>query len=284
MEILNLEKTSNFEDKIYTIWGKIQDNHPLIHCITNYITVNDCANILLAIGASPTMAHHELEVEDVSKDSDGVVLNMGAMESFQAMITAGITARKNNIPVILDPVGAAGAKYRREKTIELIQTVKPTCIRGNYSEIKALALNTKTACGVDAANEKANCIQQTIRSTSNIEEYKMNLICDFAQKTNSIIVSSGETDYISDGKICIKNTTGSKMMSRITGAGCMSSALLGAFLSVDQDIYSAALCCYIMGKCGEIAEKITTQNQKGTMTFRNELIDAISLFDGRVTK
>lgn len=246
--------------KIQEIRGEIQQRNPLIHCITNVVTVNDCANVLLAVGASPTMAHHPLEVEEIASHCDALVLNMGAMESYDAMLLAGKAAKKAGIPIVLDPVGASGATYRREQTMELMRQVSPDCIRGNLSEIRALATGVATSMGVDAApNEKVDLEQLHFLS----------------EKTGAIIIASGKTDYLVKGKQQIAVEGGSLLMSKITGTGCMSSALLGAFLAVSPGMDSAAACVKMVSLCAGWAEKQTLTRDGGTMMFHDLLIDAI---------
>ena len=121
----------------------------MVQCITNIVTVNDCANALLAIGASPTMAHHPDEMEDFSRFCDALVCNMGATENLEAMMAAGLYAADLGHPVVIDPVGCAGSGFRREECLALIDAVKPACIRGNAAEIRALVKNCNTGRGVD---------------------------------------------------------------------------------------------------------------------------------------
>lgn len=137
------------------IFSKIAEKKPIIHCITNIVTVNDCANVLLAIGASPVMAHHEMEVKEITSGSDALVCNMGAIENFEAMLIAGRKADSLGHPVVIDPVGVASSSYRRSLCLKLIEECHPTCIRGNVSEIKALALDETISKGVDAKMGKA---------------------------------------------------------------------------------------------------------------------------------
>lgn len=255
-------------NEIICLLKEIKQKRPLVHCITNIVTVNDCANILLAAGASPTMAHHPEEVAEMAANACALVLNMGATESFDAMRIAGAAAGTAGIPIILDPVGAAGTSFRRNQTLAFIQELHPTCIRGNFSEIRALATNQTIHMGVDALSD-----------TSCTQKEAITLVTEFARQTGAIVIASGETDFISDGSISHALTNGSSMMSKITGSGCMSSALLGAFLGTESSIASAAASCLVMGICGEIAEAKTLQEHGGTMSFRNHLIDAMFLLE-----
>lgn len=258
--------TSEF---VWDLWQRIQKKCPLVHCITNIVTVNDCANILLAAGASPTMAHHPAEVEEVTEQCHSLVCNMGATENIDAMIAAGSKAKEAGHPIIVDPVGAAGSAFRRTMTLELIERVSPDCIRGNYSEIKALAQRRNTAPGVDVS-------EKDIGTKQVIEEMILQA-GKLAKITESIVIASGEKDIICDsGKgFVVKN--GSSWMAKVTGTGCMSSALLGAFLAEEHSLEAAVAGCIVMGICGEIAEKETKRRGAGKGTYHIQLLDAVSL-------
>lgn len=256
------------EQEIWDLWCGIQEKRPLVHCITNIVTVNDCANIVLAAGGSPTMAHHPLEVAEVAAGCDSLVCNMGAMESLEAMRVAGKAAKAASHPIILDPVGASGASYRREQTLELIRQLKPAVIRGNLPEIRALALKRKTQIGVDAMGTDLADADTLAIAAASVKEY--------AQSAHAIVIASGAIDIISDGEQTCTVSNGSPWMARITGAGCMESALLGAFFGTEESFSSAVAACVVMGRCGELARQKTCELCGGTMTFRMHLIDAVS--------
>ena len=239
----------------------VEKRRPVVQCITNIVTVNDCANALLAIGGSPTMAHHPEEMADFAAVSDALVCNMGATESLDAMMAAGM-ASKNGRPVVIDPVGCASSAFRRGKCLELIKAVQPSCIRGNAAEIKALATDHNTGRGVDDLEAET---PDAARSAM-----------DLASKTGAIVVASGETDYIADGIRLYEVKGGTAWMSRVTGTGCMLSSLLGAFLAVENSALSAAACCAMMNICAEKALTETAGRQGGTGTFHICLMDALS--------
>lgn len=259
-----METKSLHVDKFYI---EIKKQHPVIHCITNTVTVNDCANILLAIGASPVMAHHPLEVAEITEGTSALVCNMGAIADYEAMLAAGHRAKELGHPVIIDPVGVAGSSYRRTMCRSLIQSLRPTCIRGNYSELRALMQNRKTAAGVDAAPEDA--VTTNEQWISDLKAY--------ARTEKMIVIASGETDIITDGITVYLCHNGDPLMAKITGSGCMSSCLLGTFMGIEASLESAASCCAFMGIAGELAASRTHQWEGGTMTFRMKLIDAVSL-------
>ena len=239
----------------------VEKRRPVVQCITNIVTVNDCANALLAIGGSPTMAHHPEEMADFAAVSDALVCNMGATESLDAMMAACM-ASKNGRPVVIDPVGCASSAFRRGKCLELIKAVQPSCIRGNAAEIKALATDHNTGRGVDDLEAET---PDAARSAM-----------DLARKTGAIVVASGETDYIADGIRLYEVKGGTAWMSRVTGTGCMLSSLLGAFLAVENSALSAAACCAMMNTCAEKALAETAGRQGGTGTFHICLMDALS--------
>lgn len=244
----------------------VRRKNPLIHCITNAVTVNDCANILLAAGARPTMAHHPLEAGEVTSGCDALVCNFGATEDYGAMFLAAKEAARLSHPIILDPVGAGGSTFRREKIRELMEQVSVTLIRGNASEMLALFRNEKTVVGVDAREADGE-------DTGGLAEQAK----AFAKEKNCICVISGKRDIITDGKTLIYVNNGSPWMSRITGSGCMSTALLGGFLSVETSVFAGAAVPFIMGIAGERAQEKCEKNHLGTMSFKNFMIDALSL-------
>lgn len=246
---------------IAEIYNRIQRERPIIHCITNAVTVNDCANILLAAGASPTMAHHPMEVEEITAGTKALVCNFGAIAEYEAMEKAGRVAEKLGHAIVIDPVGVSGSGYRREKCQALIEQIHPTCVRGNYSEIRALMEHCSTVTGVDAGDKSLD-----------IEALKM-----YAESYHVIVVASGETDIITDGTTTYFCENGDAKMERITGSGCMSSVMLGAFLGMEPSVQSAAACCAFVGIAGELAAEKTDACGGGTMTFRNFLIDEVSL-------
>ena len=242
--------------------SEIRKERPIVHCITNIVTVNDCANILHGIGALPVMAHHPMEVSEVTRKSNALVCNMGALEDYEAMLLAGESAKNAGHPVVIDPVGVAASEYRRKCCAALIEKVRPDCIRGNVSEINALVHEESEGSGVDAI----------IGELPDFEK-----INSYAAKIKTVIVISGKTDYICDGKNIVRVTGGSDKYKMITGSGCMSSVVMGAFLSVNKDAEAIAEACKMMKYAGAEAERRMKIKDGGTMTFRLELIDYLSM-------
>ena len=270
---------------------EILRRHPVVQCITNIVTVNDCANALLAVGASPTMAHHPEEMEEFAAVCDALVCNMGATESLEAMMAAGKadTAGPSR-PVVIDPVGCATSAFRRRKCLELIDAVHPACIRGNGAEIRALATDHRTARGVDDLflQEKtegpadkngqsgAEISEDQPSSDFSLSEETVRCARQLSRMTGAIVIASGETDYVVCGDQVYSVRGGSAWMTRVTGTGCMLSVLLGAFLSVENSALSAAACCGMMNVCAERAQEHTAAEHGGTGTFRVHLIDELS--------
>jgi len=248
---------------------KVRAREPLVQCITNFVTVNDCANILLAIGATPTMAMDIREVEESVSRVSALVCNMGAIEHTESMILAGKKANALQIPVILDPVGAGGTTLRRETIKRLLQEVQFTSIRGNASEIKAIAGVQSLGRGVDVSKEDVvseNSLQGDILIFESL-----------ARKLQCVIAVSGEIDVITDGVQTMLIRNGCKMMARITGSGCMVTTLIGAFCGANKEsaFKATSLAMGIMGIAGEIADEKRKKNKTGNATFRNDLIDSI---------
>ena len=255
--------------ELFDVLEQVRSKAPLVQCITNFVTVNDCANILLAAGASPTMAQDIREVEEAVTDADGLVCNLGAIDLVDSMILAGKRANELGIPVVLDPVAAGGTALRRESSARLLEEVHFTAIRGNASEIRALAGQMSRGSGVDVCTSDA-------MTEENIEQ-SMAWVRQLAQDLHSVIAVSGKLDIVSDGTKTAVLRNGCATMARITGSGCMLTTLIGAFCAAAQEHPFEATCAAMaaMGICGEIAEEKRLQNKTGNATFRTDLIDAV---------
>lgn len=246
----------------------VRSKSPLIHNITNYVTSNDCANILLACGASPIMADEIEEVEEITSICSGLNINIGTLNkrTIPAMLAAGKKSNELDHSIVLDPVGVGASRLRIDTAKELLEQVDFSLIRGNLSEIKGLAFGKSYTRGVD--------------SIDFINKKNLDTIVDFAKefakKTSAVIVITSAIDIVTDGEkvYCIYN--GDKMMGRITGSGCQLSAMLAAYISANkQNILSAALACVCaMGLCGETA-KLRMGESDGNSSYRNYLIDAV---------
>lgn len=249
--------------------GAVRERTPLVQCITNFVTVNDCANILLAAGGSPTMAHDIREVEEAVTGVQALVLNLGAIGDVEAMLLAGKRANQLGIPVVLDPVAAGVTSLRREACRRLLAELRFTVIRGNASEIRALALGAEGGSGVDVSAGDAVTEENLSRGVE--------LCRRLAESTGAVTALSGQVDILSDGTQTVLIRGGVPTMSRVTGSGCMLTALLGAFCGANPErpLAAAAAAVATMDLAGERAEARRLQNGTGNATFRTDLIDAV---------
>ncbi len=245
-----------------SLWGDIEtirQNAPLVHNITNYVVMNTTANALLALGASPVMAHAREEVEEMVAISSALVINIGTLSApwVQAMGAALTAAARKGMPVILDPVGAGATTYRTDTVEKLMALGAPTIIRGNASEIIALVVQDAKTRGVDttAAADSAVAAAQTLQ-----------------QNYGSTVCISGATDYIigSDKVITISN--GHPLMPRITGLGCTASALCGAFAAINPSGPTAT--AHAMATMG-IAAEMAAETASGPATLQTAFIDSL---------
>lgn len=259
---------------------------PIVHCITNYVTAGDVANMVLAAGGAPIMADGVREMEDIASISQGLVLNLGTLKetAVEAMMTAGKRTAALGHPVVLDPVGAAAAVFRRETALKILGEVPCSVIRGNASEIRALAgailgrEEQVSSRGVDA-DQKAAMNEQNRGAAVSMAQ-------SLSRAVRAVIVMTGETDLVADAKrVCfVKN--GHPMMGRITGSGCMLDGVIAAFLAAEaagtasgaeQMFWQTAYAVAAEGICGELAYEKTRSCGGGTATFRMHFIDAMSL-------
>lgn len=239
----------------------IRKQSPLIHNITNYVVMNNTANALLAIGASPVMAHSVDEVEEMAGIASSLVINIGTLEAawVEAMLIAGKTALTKSTPVVFDPVGAGATTYRSKVCKQLIEECKPSIIRGNASEIIALLDTQAQTKGVDSTNTSDSAL---------------NSAKALALQTNAVAVISGETDYITNGATVETVKNGNPMMAKVTGMGCTATAIVGAFSAVNKNLLEAAAHgMAVMGITGEIAASISRGNGSLQINFLDTLFN-----------
>ena len=253
----------------------VYEKSPIVHCITNYVTVNDVANIILASGASPIMADDIGEVSDITSICNSLVINIGTLNTrtIESMIEAGKTSNKLGHPVILDPVGVGASKLRMETTLKLLQEVEFSVIRGNASEIKAIVNQNKTTSGVDVSLED-------IINEDNIDKYID--VAKFLSKANNAVVAiTGPIDIVTNGEKTYLIRNGHKNMGKITGTGCMLSGLIGAYIGANPDniLESTTAAVASMGLCGELANHKVVKKGLGTGSLRTYLIDFMSNLD-----
>ena len=254
----------------------VRKNVPLVHNITNYVTVNDVANVLLACGGSPMMSDDPEDVEDITTICGGLNINIGTLNksSIEGMYRAGKRANELGHVVLLDPVGAGASALRTNTAVGLMDEIRFTAIRGNISEIKTLALGSGTTKGVDA--DVADAV------TDESLDSAVKFAKDLAAKTGSIIAITGAIDLVADADRCYVIRNGRPEMGRITGTGCQLSGMMTAFLvaNPDNQLEAAAAAVCTMGLAGEIGWS-RMQDGDGNSTYRNRIIDAIFNMDGK---
>jgi hydroxyethylthiazole kinase len=252
------------------ILENVRQKAPLVQNITNFVTVNDCANIILACGGSPTMADDVREVAETAAICQSLVVNMGVADKLDSMLIAGKKCNELGHPVVFDPVAAGATTLRTQMAFQLLKEVYFSAIRGNISEIKTIYHGHGTTKGVDA--DTADAVTE-----ENLDDTVL-MAKKLSAKTGAVIVISGAIDIVADANKAYVIRNGHPMMARITGSGCMSTALIGAFCGANPenilDACAAAMCA--MGLCGELAYEKTVQTNGGTLSFRTYLVDAMS--------
>ena len=252
----------------------VRNTVPLVHNITNYVTVNDVANALYACGGSPIMSDEPGDVSEITSICSGLNINIGTLNqrSIEAMFVAGRKANELGHVILLDPVGAGASTLRTETAVRIMDELKPAIVRGNISEIKTLALGSGSTKGVDA--DAADVVNE-----ANLEEMVL-FAKEFAKKSGSITAITGAIDLISDGDVCYVIRNGRPEMGKITGTGCQLSGMMTAFAAANPDnmteACAAAVC--MMGLAGEIGWS-RMQEGDGNSTYRSRIIDAIYNMD-----
>jgi hydroxyethylthiazole kinase len=239
---------------------RLRQRRPLVHHITNFVVMNETANITLCAGASPVMAHAKEEVAEMVAAAGALVLNIGTLtpEQVESMLIAGHRANELNIPVVLDPVGAGATKLRSESARRLLSELKISIIRGNLAELATLAGFEAKISGVDSHETGTN--PEAVART-------------LAQKNSCVAAITGAIDVVSDGPRLARISNGHAMMARVTGTGCMSTSVTACFAAVERDHFlatTAALSAF--GLAGEIAAR----NSHGPGTFHAQLYDALA--------
>ena len=251
----------------------IKEKNPLTHCITNSVTINDCANAVLAIGGSPFMAEDAEELEEVVTIADALVINIGKLskDQVEAMKISAKTANKTNTPIVLDPVGVGVTELRNRTTLDLIENYQMAAIRGNISEIKAIA----KLVGIIDENNAAKGVDVNIDDIITEENLKANgeIIKELADKLNTTILASGPIDILSDGETTIAIDNGDDMMPLITGSGCMLSSIVGSCVGGSNPLLGSLVAILAMNIAGEKARAKVDEKDEGTGSFRAYLID-----------
>ena len=260
-----------------TCCENVRKNVPLVHNITNYVTVNDVANVILACGGSPIMSDEPEDVVDITSICGSLNINIGTLHksSIEAMYLAGKRANELGHPILLDPVGAGASTLRTNTAVGLMKELKLTVIRGNISEIKTLALGSGTTKGVDA--------DVADKVTDETLDDSIRFVKNFAKESGSIVAVTGAIDLVSDGEKCYVIRNGRPEMGQITGTGCQLSGMMTAFVAANPDnqLEAAAAAVCMMGLAGEIGWSRMVEGD-GNSTYRNRIIDAIYNMTGEI--
>jgi hydroxyethylthiazole kinase len=259
--------TTNYGDIAASLLSRVREKSPLIHHITNYVVMNDTANLTLALGALPVMAHAKEEVAEMVGAAGALVLNPGTLSPdwVEAMIIAGARANELGVPVIYDPVGVGATRYRNETGERILRELSVAVIRGNSGEVGALA--------------GAGGLVKGVESVEGVKD-PVGVAKALALREGCVVAITGKRDIISDGARNLGVDNGHEMMKIVTGTGCMSTAMVAAFNAVESDrllATAAALACY------GIAGQEAARRAKGPGSFRSELLDALyNLTEARV--
>lgn len=243
----------------------IRQEKPLIHHITNWVTISECASMTRATGALPVMAHAVEEVGDMTAISSALVLNIGTLtkELVDAMVKAGKKANEKGIPIVLDAVGAGATPFRTQMSKKLLSEINIAVIKGNHGEIAVLAGAAAEVKGVESISLEGDIVELTSK---------------LATMTESVVAATGKTDVVSNGAQTVQVKNGHEMMSRVVGTGCMAGSVIGSFCAVERDVLkatSSALCAY--GIAGEIAAE--NEDVRGAMTYKESFFDAVENLD-----
>ncbi|MBM7645959.1 hydroxyethylthiazole kinase [Scopulibacillus daqui] len=250
-------------EQIYELFNKIKDKQPLVHHITNSVTMNDCANAVLALGGRPVMADSPNEAAEMAAQSSSLVINIGTLaeETVELMLKAGKAANEKGIPVIFDPVGVGATQFRSQSAKTILANIDCSIICGNMSEIRALAGLPSSGQGVDSGD-----------SMDGAEE----LAKELAGELKATIAITGAIDAVSDGERTVRIQNGHPMLASLTGTGCMTNSLIGVFAGTENKPFEAAAAGILaMGLAGEKAYRHLAANE-GAGMFRVRLFDALS--------
>ena len=252
-------------DNISPLLQRLRSEAPLVHAITNPISITQCANAVLALGARPIMAEHPREVEQITRTAAALLLNLGNITDIrmEAMEVSARIARQENIPFVLDAVGVACSSLRREYALSMLQRTPPTIIKGNYPEIRALVCPSYTTSGVDGDMHLS--LETAARAAA-----------DLARQYGAVVLASGKADIITNGLHTVLVHNGTAQLGQITGTGCMLGAVCACCLAAAPAFQAAMTACAILGVAGEQAE-----TPCGSGTFFVNLMDKLSTLDGR---
>ena len=248
-------------------------NPPLVHHITNYVTVNDCANVVLAAGGAPLMADDAKEVEDIVSISSVLYINIGTLNerTVESMVKAGKRANSLGLPIVLDPVGMGASKMRNETVHRLMDEIDFAVIKGNMSEIKGLYKAEKNTGGVDVKDED-------IVGIENLDE-AVDYVKKIAREFDSVVAVTGAIDIVTDGERAVTVRNGHPNMSRVTGTGCMTGSVIATYVgsNPERPVNAVVAALVKMGLAGERANLEMKNKNEGISSFKRYLIDGIDL-------
>ena len=247
----------------YALLEKVRTQNPVVHHLTNWVTIYDCANIVKVLGASPVMAHAKEEVGQMAEIASSLVLNIGTLtpELIEAMKLAAKSANRKGIPVVLDVCGAGATQLRDKKSLELLNETKINIIKGNASEIARVSGESVKTKGVDAGRVGKDMVK---------------IAQNLARSRKCTVVVTGKEDIVTDGKKLYIIKNGHPMMAHIVGTGCMASSVIGTFSAVEKDLAYAAAAALV---CFEIAAECAVKLSSGPGTFKEKIFDCIFNLD-----
>ena len=263
----------------------VKETVPLTFCITNFVTVTDCANAALAVGGSPIMSNGAEEGGEIVNIANALVINIGTLSKSQneLMRNSARQAKEIEKPIIFDPVGAGVSALRNDMTKEIVEDYPLALVRGNMSEIKAIAKlinlnenNDSVAKGVDVA-------ESDIISEDTLESNAL-IVKELANELNAVVIASGPIDIISDGNLTFGLDNGDEMMPLITGSGCMLTTIIGSYVGANEPLIGGIAACALMAIAGENAAENVRANDLGTASFRTFLIDNLYKLDAEELK
>ena len=254
-------KDKDILQKLAEVLEAVRIANPLVHCITNRVTINDCANALLAIGASPVMADGH-DAGEMAHHANALVLNIGSVRDgdLEAIHGAAQAAASRKIPIVFDPVGVGSTSSRGKLAQELLEKYPISIIRGNWSEIRAVCEGKSGTRGVDSGSGDAISAKQFV---------------EWAKKIGTVLAVTGKEDWISDGRQLVRISNGDQRLQQITGTGCMSTALCGSAATEDV-FWGAVLGVFLISLGGELGAK-TLSLSEGSGTLRVRLMDQLNL-------
>ncbi len=268
------DRIQDLKNETAAVYEKARDSGKLIHCITNPIAVTRSADAVLALGCRPIMAEHPAEAAEITRTADALLLNLGNITDARiaSIRISAETAALNGIPFVIDAVGAACSELRRKLAEEVVGSFHPAVVKGNYSEITALCDKNYRSSGVDT--DKSLGTDETAQSA-----------VSYAEKHSCVVMASGNTDIITDGKRLVYMNNGTRMLSRITGTGCMLGALTAVMLTAGEPFTASAAACAVLGIAGELVSpgcgsgSFFTGLMDNLFTFRSDYLDRIKTED-----